>query len=250
MHSINEDGTSYGRGIATSPYAGMQHAELVGYDDWGYSDDTAFDGDMSYTEAHPNWGEKAPRGSARDYPSWGKGGDPLPEGTAIRARKRGMAWKEQMPLQIPEGVTGFGWQNKTHLDTPLNSDQSDESQLYIMTSQTQRDRVRDNNRAVARGTDDPRAEIPTRMRGMRTKTWSGGERHDDMLPKTQDGPRRPFVYREAQTGPANYQEWVRVNEMYVSEPIQRSLPADVPLGGYETDATEPESIEETDFYYG
>jgi len=91
---------------------------------------------------------------------------------------------------------------------------------------------RNNATAVGRGTDDPRANIMTRLTGMKIKPWSTGERLQDMYPRQQDTMIRPFWYRTAGTGdPADMQS----NDMYVSLPIQREPPSDPYLGPNESE---------------
>lgn len=233
VHSLPYGNADIGRNLAPGDYDSSpleKTAGLVAYD-YGYSDEDDVIGerqmDFAYMEAHPNLGDTRQRGSADGFPSWGPGGDPIPQGTGIRAEKVGMSWKEgQAYIQKPRNSATEGWTNKEH-GAVMDARVSDESQIYVTTSMMQRDAIRNNNSAQFRGTDDPRENIGTRLTGVKIKNYSTGIRVEDMRPKTQDGPHRPWLTRSAGTGPKS---WDTVNELYRSEPIARTIPADVYQG--------------------
>lgn len=182
------------------------------------------DVDFSFMNEHPSLGQPTGRGTSRGFPAWGNGAYPIPQGTAMRGRKRGMNYRETHPQEIPTGEAGEGWTNKLTTYV-LDSRTSDPEQLYVQTSERQRDGIMDNTRATTRGTDAARSEIATRLPGMRLKTYTNQQRLDDMTPYGQDQQYiRPFFSREAGTGPV---QDMLVNDMYVSEPIARTIPADV-----------------------
>ena len=132
--------------------------------------------------------------------------------------------------QIPIETVSEGWVNKPKDGAVADSEPSDPSQYEMQTSMRQRYETRVNAAAVTRATDDPRSSIGSRVTGQKVKHYSGQERHYDMFPYQQDQLTRPFYYRTAGTGPAYYLE---PNAMYVSEPMQRTPPADPSLGPQE-----------------
>lgn len=133
----------------------------------------------------------------------------------------------------PNETVTEGWRNKAK-GSPANAVPSDPEQYEMQTSMVQRYRTRGNEHAVARSTDDPRATIDSRVAGQKLKVYSEGERHYDMFPYQQDSIPRAFWYRKAGTGA---QGDMLPNEMYVSEPIQRTPPPDPSLGVTETDTS-------------
>jgi hypothetical protein len=133
--------------------------------------------------------------------------------------------------QIPSETVSEGWLNKPQ-GTPADSKPSDDNQLIIQTSMTQRYRTRTNAGALARNTDEPRSDIPSKVTGQRIKVYSGGERHYDMLPKEQDAMVRPFWYRTAGTGRADD---MVPNTMYSISALQRIPPPDPSMGMPETE---------------
>jgi hypothetical protein len=201
---------------------------LIG-DQYGYTiEDLAATGDFSFMREHPAWDEDAKRGQS-DLPSWGHKKGP-PSGTALRAKKQGMNPRETRAIQDPDEDVAQGWTNKTH-GAVLDSLMADDSQLYVQTSSVQRDETRVNDSSQLRGTDAAREGIPSRIPGMKLKNYPT-ERLDDMTPWTQDVVWRSFLVRTAGTAdPAQ----MGVNEMYVSQPMTRDVPADVDQGPNETD---------------
>jgi hypothetical protein len=131
---------------------------------------------------------------------------------------------------MPSETVSEGWRNKAH-GVPANSVPSDPSQYEVQTSMRQRYQVRNNESAVARGTDEPRSRIASRVTGQKVKYFSGNERHYDMFPYQQDIILRAFWYRRAATGrPAD----MVPNETYDIEPIQRTPAPDPYLGPQES----------------
>jgi hypothetical protein len=161
-------------------------------------------------------------------------------------RTKGGAHRLMQVLQptLPSETVSEGWTNKTR-GALANAKPSDPSQYEMQTSMTQRYKVRNNQQAVERATDDPRAEIQSRVAGQKIKNWSQGERNYDMLPKEQDEIPRPFYYRTAGTGPA---ENMLPNEMYGIDPIQRTVPPDPSLGNPDDNYTAYGYTPEDAFY--
>jgi hypothetical protein len=149
---------------------------------------------------------------------------------------------------FPTETVSEGWLNKT-AGKVLAARTSDPSQYEMQTSMQQVNPApgRNNGAAVARGTDDPRANIMTRLTGMKIKPWSRGEREIDMFPYQQVMMVRPFSYRTAATGnPADLEP----NEMYVSEPIERVVPPDPDLGPQENELADNYGYTDEDSSYG
>jgi hypothetical protein len=230
IHSQREQG-DVGRNLAPGAYNGvaLESAGLVDTGmEYGYTpEDLEMMGegvDLSFMEAHPNLGAPDSHAQTGDFPSWGKGRYPIPQGTFYRALKIGMAWKEQIPQQQPSTTVSEGWTNKTHGEVN-DAETSDPNQYEIWTSMRQRDLTKTNDSAVLRGTDDARSGIATRLTGIKVKNFSGGVRHEEMTPKEQVERPRPWLYRTAGTGPM-----FGVNDMYVSDPITREVPPDAYQG--------------------
>jgi hypothetical protein len=136
-------------------------------------------------------------------------------------------WSTDMKSWPTETVSE-GWLNKA-TGQVNDAEISDPAQYERQTSMQQVNPAagRNNNSAVARGTDEPRFDILTRLTGMKIKPWSQGQRNEDMFPFQQETMVRPFWYR---TGGTGYPEDMLPNEMYVSDPIQRDVPPDPYLG--------------------
>lgn len=205
---------------------GFEVGETYAYEDWSYTDDIPSNVDHSFLMEHPNLSDPSVRGQA-EYPSWNE------NGWRKRATYQAVDPREGKTWQAQWGNAADGWRNKETGEV-LNSTVADDTQLWRQTSFQQRDQTRHNEAAQFRGTDDARSGIVSRIPGMRVKSWSGETRHAEMEPKSQDYHTRPWRYRGVGTGP---RDWMLVNEMYVSEPIQRQVPADVDQGGVEIDMT-------------
>jgi hypothetical protein len=213
--------------------------QLEGKQLWGYQAE-----DSTYTgvdlDDRPRWDQCTyeTRTDTGDQPSWAAPGAVTEAfrtrfGGAYRIFRGRSQAQSDVQYQIPSETVSEGWENKPQ-GTPADAKPSDDKQLIVQTSMTQRYQTRVNNAAVARGTDDPRAPIASKVTGQRLKVYSGGERHYDMFPKQQDTILRPFWYRTAGTGRVN--EMVP-NTMWSITALERIPPADPSLGTPETDLT-------------
>lgn len=221
---------------------------------WGYQPE-----DSTYTgvvyDDRPNWTQDTPsvpvRSTTGDQPAWTAPGYVnerfrLMFGGAYRTFRGAFIGGDGIGYVQPSETVSEGWLNKPQ-GSPADSKPSSDAQLIVQTSMRQRYATRDNTHAVARGTDDPRAEIGSKVTGQRIKVYSGGERHYDMLPKEQDTILRPFWYRTAGTGRAG--EMVP-NTLWSIRAVQRIPPADPSMGPSETeiDNTYGYTTEDTQYY--
>jgi len=162
-----------------------------------------------------------------NFPQWYDGSHPTqPGGTVIRAIRRG-AKMIQKARVLPNEDVAQGWQNKAH-GKAADSRSSDDSQIFVQTSDVQRYKTRSGSqRSASQSTFT--APVESRVTGQKLKTYTASDsaRHWDMLPYEQQDFVRPFLSRQAGTG---YPQWQLVNEMYVSPAIQREPPADPQLG--------------------
>jgi hypothetical protein len=127
---------------------------------------------------------------------------------------------------LPSETVSEGWENKPH-GSPADAKPSDPSQYIIQTSMVQRYRTRNSEHAVARGADEPRAGIESRVVGQHTPVYSTGERSYDMFPFQQDQINRLFWYRTAGTGDPTD---MAANEAWETEAIERTPPPDPYIG--------------------
>jgi len=172
--------------------------------------------------------ESASRNSSTPgYPDWGS--DVTDDSEIFR--DRGVPLDSHAKLGDKEETVSEGWVNKA-VGGVIDSEQSDVSQIYMNTSQVQRDKVRTGSQNPNTGTasehDAPIGSYrPTRA--VRIKPWSGGFRHWDMIPRFQDQIVRPFLNRQAATGAP---EWMHANEaiQYMRPPLQRQ-PVPDPYAG-------------------
>lgn len=191
--------------------------ENVGYTDdvlqplWGYN---TGDG----TADRPGVGEHQPNVTAipDPYPSWGR----KDGGAKIRAVKRGSDQTLTAKVDPVEDVAQ-GWINKDHDVEPQDSMDGDDSQIWMQTSRIQRDKVRSGSQRGLGSDNTFDAPVKQRIPGMRWRHWSGGDRHEEMLPKDQNTVIRGFWNRTAGVGRVAD---MRVNEMYRTEPMQRVTP--------------------------
>jgi hypothetical protein len=231
---------------------------------WGYPVDYSVDAFGGGTDSSPS--DVAPRidDYADDRPSWNTpveqqqvrgNADITPwsqDGNAQRSRPGG--WRTILNVmgsmrpsaQLPNESVSEGWKNKA-TSVVAYSRPSDDSQLTIQTSDRQRFLAKNNDRSVARATDEPRAGISSRVQPMIEKVYSTGERLYDMSPYQADVMLRPFRYRTAGVGPS---EWLGPNEMYVSEPYQRTPPPDPSIGTPEVSEPDYGYTGEDTMYYG
>lgn len=153
----------------------------------------------------------------------------------------------EQPNSMPTETVNEGWLNKV-TSFVADASPSDPSQYEVQTSMRQRYETRTNVRAQARATDDPRSNIASRVMAMVEKVYSTGERCYDMFPYQIDQIERPFRYRSAGVGPA---EWLETNEYSAVTPVQRTPPPDPAMGVPEVQ--EPEGYGytgEDSMYYG
>jgi hypothetical protein len=187
----------------------------------------------------PQWGDGILQGARLEppsnYPSFNE------SGVGIRSRPsplRGLGTPNPNGMtsdQIPSETVSEGWVNKgatgkleeTHI---ADSDPADDSQVFVQTSQVQRYKDQNNDRALLRTgphQDVPRTSIKSRVVGQKVKEYSGGLRHYDMFPRQIDDIPRPFYYRTAGTGPNPY---LLSNENQLRTPLQRTPPPDPSMG--------------------
>jgi hypothetical protein len=142
--------------------------------------------------------------------------------------------------EIPMETVSEGWLNKpsTGMDMGHVPDDdvygmvSDPAQYERNTSMQQRHKTQNNQRAVMRGQDMPRSEIPSRIAPQKLKVYSGQQRHYDMFPYQIDDMPRGFQYRTAGVGPTTYLE---TNEQWTRTPMQRTPPPDPSMGMPDTE---------------
>jgi hypothetical protein len=196
-----------------------------------------------YMDDRPWWGNDAPnqeiRANASTMAPWGS------SGLAMLARRAGSHRFRRnrnerlvgqgdgyQPVSAepsnsnPTETVSEGWLNKATSFTAY-AHPSDPSQYEVQTSMRQRFGTRDNSRAQARSTDAARSKIASRVEPMVEKVYSTGERLYDMFPFQIDQIERPFRYRTAGVGPA---EWLEPNAYSAVTPIQRVPPPDPAMG--------------------
>lgn len=228
---------------------------LLPEEDYGYSMEDILPGDFAefMTTDVPPWNvlPETRRGDAGLYPPPSLVPRPNgPSGAWLRTvHQPGMLEDVGSPHSYPTETVTEGWDNKLSGEV-LTAGTSSPDQYERQTSMQQVNPApgRNNQAAVERGTDDPRANIMTRLTGMKIKPWSEGERLGDMFPYQQDMILRPFWFRNAATGPV---EWLITNEYGQVLPIQRNPPpepyygpnesqgADIPDYGYQPEDVIP-----------
>jgi hypothetical protein len=175
------------------------------------------------------------RSTAGNHPAWAEEGEPfraMSESGLDIPNPTPEIWSGIALQSFPTETVSEGWLNKES-GTVSVARTSDPGQYEMQTSMQQVNPPagRNNDAAVARGTDSPRFNILTRLTGKKIKPWSQGERNEDMFPYQQDVILRPFQYRTAGTADPNM---MIPNSMYVNDPIQRDVPPDPNLGPEET----------------
>jgi hypothetical protein len=242
--------------IGGDPQSDFVPESVIGPELWGYSDEDAltYPGeDYRYlTDEHPNWGQdSAGRGdrdsidgtaqfSEQDWPSWGPhevteedavAGWPLsgpPGGANVRANSSGSDVEHSRAIAVPTPGWRGGWLNKAH-GRIEEAEPSAQSQYEITTSMAQLHQTRVNDAAVARGTDDPRAPIETRLTGEKVKHYAadfstgGGPGTPDMRQQSSDLPYRPWFFRTAAVPPPPDTMFGTMTQF---DPIERTLPVD------------------------
>jgi hypothetical protein len=221
---------------------------------WGYGSDTG-------TADRPDWGQghdqtaRSLSDTAPDqnFPAWGPESSGLiPGGSVVRSRKHGGGQFDNPDANdakvIPEDDVAQGWLNKEHSYIE-DAETSDVSQYEMNTSMTQRDKVREGSQ-ISGTASEYSAPVASRITGMKLRQWGASpdlpghaQRHDDMFPKQQDLIVRPFWLRTAGTGNA---ENMKTNELYVSEPKQRTPPADAWQGEAVTQSVSADEYGYTD----
>ena len=234
---------------------------LLGPAAWGYqAEDATFYAGEDYrylADDHPNWGENATGRPDRDgqimaegaypqpegWPAWGpynvdgaSDDFPLtgpPGGAAVRSYSDQLEVERGHAIAVPTpGYTG-GWLSKAH-GPVIEARTSDPAQYEVATSLVQLHRDLDNTRAAARGTDEPRAPISTRLTGVKVRLWpkslgmGGGPGTPDMFPQQMDTiPKRPFFWRAGAMPPA---EAHSRNTISYFDPLLRTVPDDAGAG--------------------
>jgi len=215
-------------------------------------------GQEYYIDDRPHWGDFTQNERARatsGMPSWGRSGAAFRaiRGGAQRYRLYRLPDSAYSPItqeqsnSLPTETVSEGWLNKV-TSFVADANPSDPAQYEVQTSMRQRYGTRNNGRAQARATDDARSNIASRVMAMVEKVYSTGERTYDMFPYQIDQIERPFRYRTAGVGPA---EWLIPNEYSAVTPVQRTPPPDPAMGVPEV--TEPDSYGytgEDTMYYG
>ena len=190
---------------------------------------------FEYMDDRPAWGNDAPNQEIRATSTmtpWGR------TGARLRAMRQGVRSYRvnskglyqpitaQQANQLPNETVSEGWLNKVTsfiADALPASDQ----QVFVQTSMRQRYLEKSNERAVARDTDAARTPIASRVEAMVRKSYSEGERLYDMFPFQAEEIIRPFHYRTAGLGQA---EWMLANEYSAVTPVQRVPPPDPSMG--------------------
>jgi hypothetical protein len=140
--------------------------------------------------------------------------------------------------EIPTETVSEGWVNKPASGMNIGEVPDDhvtiaaDSQVFVNTSMVQRHKTHNNERAVERGQDEERTDIPSRIAPMKLKIYSGQERHYDMTPRDMLDIPRPFWFRKAGIG---RDLEMLPNEMVVISPLQRTPPPDPAMGQQEID---------------
>jgi hypothetical protein len=242
--------------VAGDPQTDMVPEDVIGPAMWGYSaEDAALYAGEDYRyliEDHPNWGDNEAGRADRDgdimtegiypepegWPPWGPAERdnpasdfPLsgpPGGADVRAYSDGSEVENNRAINVPTPGWRGGWRNKAH-GLVEEAEGSNQSQYEITTSMTQLHQTRVNTAATARGTDDPRAPIETRLTGMKIKDYAksagmgGGPATPDMKPVTQNLPYRPWFYRTAAVPPPPDTTYGTMTQF---DPIERTVPVD------------------------
>lgn len=209
------------------PEYGYTDEEFTNSYIWGYGTQTG-------TEDRPARDVEINQFRNQMPPKWpgapGDEGGP-PAGDLIRNDDHGAITGDNAKLGYKEETVSEGWRNK-QVGGIIDAQDSDVSQLYMQTSQVQRDKVREGSQASGRASEYMAPIGSWRPTwGVRVKPWSGGRRHYDMTPKRQDQYFRAFWYRQPGTGIV---EQMEPNEAfnYQHEPMQRQ-PVQDPYAGTE-----------------
>lgn len=206
-----------------------------------------------YQDDRPRWDKTPPDFRDRtnsaamgEQPSWGVYYDDDPSDIWPRPGPTGgtQAWldvshgedvERQRAIAVPTMPVTGGWLNKQRGAVALAESQDPAQEGYVFTinnTPVQGPGVKQmsNERAVARGTDDPRSPITSRVAGMAAKDYGrsflmgGGPGTADMFPFQQTaGLKRPWFTRTAAAPPDELHQY---NSMEGRIPITRQLPPD------------------------
>lgn len=210
---------------------------------------------IEYTQdGHPDW-QPDTFTSAGGYNNPPAGGAPAPDGFStgktrgsvpgyayhpwgmsgraknmLRSMRAGPRDKDsEVSNQTPTESVNEGWLNKPASGMGEGEIPDDNvmpsavAQYERNTSMQQRHKTMNNERAILRGADEARTDIPSRIAPMKLKVYSGEERHYDMFPYQMDDMPRPFWVRTAGTGPQSY---LATNEQWLRTSLQRTPPPD------------------------
>jgi hypothetical protein len=225
--------------------------QIIPVNVWGYQPEDQPNTYVYYGE-RPDWSvppqDSPVRIASDDFPAWTA---PGAVNNAFRATRAGAhrLFRGKEPrgtYPIPTETVSEGWRNKPK-GSPADAKPSDPVQYEMQTSMEQRYRTRTNVLSVIRGTDEPRSDIDSRVIGQRLKVYSGQERHYDMFPRQQTPTyERPFYYRTAGTGQA---DWMEPNEQWEINAVERTPPPDPYIGRYDgSDVTDYGYMGEDQFY--
>lgn len=218
-------------------------------------------GTTQYMDDRPPWNSPPEQDRLRqvnNLPSWGRGGElfrAIREGShrfrLNAGTQKGAGAYQPITAEPsnsnPTETVNEGWLNKV-TSFVADANPSADEQIFIQTSMRQRYLSKDNGRAVMRDTDDARHSVRSRVQPMVEKVYSTGERSYDMFPFQIDEIRRPFRYRTAGVGRA---DWMEANEYNALTPFQRTPPTDPALGVPEVqDASQYGYTGEDTMYYG
>ncbi len=206
-----------------------------------------------YQDEHPRWNEATPQfrdltnsPAMGEQAPWGVVYDANPDdGFPLAGPTSGMQhWldvdhgeveEQQVAIAVPTPMVSGGWLGKVRgqLAKPEAQDATQPGFVpTINTAGVQGPGLKEsaNERALARGTDDPRSPIESRTAGMRDLRYGrsfgmgGGPGTPDMQPFQQTaGLKRPFMTRVAATPPI---EDHFMNTMEGRTPLQRATSPD------------------------
>lgn len=221
---------------------------------WGYNQEDLSINGLGYfqegftQDSWPSWDETTQ--TTRDRISNSEShplGESREDYNALRAQWGG-AYSGDVPPrdgsnQLPYETVSEGWVNKPasgmNKGMVANAKPADGSQVFVQTSMVQRYKSLNNDRALQRGTDEPRTTIQSRVVPMKEKDYSDSQnRRYDMFPRQIDQILRPFKYRTFGTGPQGY---MVPNNQYIIDAIQRTPPADPSSGVTDQSLSESES---------
>jgi hypothetical protein len=210
---------------------------LLPAETYGYTmEDLPAGTDDDFMVGVPPWTDRpeVTRGESGEYPppSWMARPNGPSGGWFRSVHQIGMLKAAHDPTAFPTETVSEGWDNKLHGEIN-DAVTSDPAQYERQTSIQQVDPPagRNNDAAVARGTDDARFNIRTRLTGMKVRPWSEGERLGDMFPFQQDLMLRPWWWRRAGVG---READMVTNEFQSTLPVQRTPPSEPYYGPSES----------------